>query len=203
MVFPPGATAERQAERLDAERERIDRAKRGDLDAMRLVFETYADPLYRSVILPRLSDRAGAEDVLRDTFAAALQKLDTFRWTGTGIYPWLRQIAVNKVFDHHRRTQRSRRFIDQLASETAAATEPAPRPDAQLIAAQDRRERRHRIDDALSRLPDRYRQAIELRLIEERPRADCARALGVKLGTFDVIFYRAVRSFRHHFGGGR
>jgi RNA polymerase sigma factor (sigma-70 family) len=191
------------AERLDDEHRLIEAAKRGDLDAMRPVFETYASPLYGRVILPRLGDPCAAEDVLRETFATALQKLDGFRWTGTGIYPWLRQIAINKVYDVHRRTQRSRRLLDALGAEAEATTAPEQRPDAQLIAAQQQREDRRRIEHALANIPARYRRAIELRLIEERPREACARELDVKVGTFDVLLYRAVRAFRGQFGGRR
>jgi RNA polymerase sigma factor (sigma-70 family) len=191
------------AERLDDEHRLIEAAKRGDLDAMRPVFETYASPLYGRVILPRLGDPSAAEDVLRETFATALQKLDGFRWTGAGIYPWLRQIAINKVYDVHRRTQRSRRLLDALGAEAEATAAPEQRPDAQLIAAQQQREDRRRIEHALANIPARYRRAIELRLIEERPREACARELDVKVSTFDVLLYRAVRAFRGQFGGRR
>jgi RNA polymerase sigma factor (sigma-70 family) len=196
-VVPDAAVAEK----LEDERRLIEQAKRGDLDAMRPVFETYANPLYGRVILPRLGDASAAEDVLRDTFATAVQRLDGFRWTGAGIYPWLRQIAINKVCDVHRRTQRSRRLLEAFAAETDAAVAPEERPDAQLIAAQEQRESRRRIERALANIPERYRKAIELRLIEERPREECARTLDVKVGTFDVLLYRAVRAFRGQFGG--
>ena len=52
----------------------------------------------------------------------------------------------------------------------------------------------------MQQLQDRYRTAIELRLIQELPREDCARRLGVTIGTFDVLLFRAVRAFRKHFG---
>lgn len=195
-----GVEVDAASERLDEERRLVAAAQRGDLDAMRPLFETYASPLYGSVILPRLGNIANAEDVLRDTFATALQKLHSYRWTGVGIYPWLRQIAINKVVDVHRRSQRSRRLLEALAAESPTQASPEDQPDARLIAAQEQRENRRRIDASLARLPDRYRRAIELRLIEEQPRAECARALEVKLATFDVLLYRAVRAFRSHFG---
>jgi len=50
------------------------------------------------------------------------------------------------------------------------------------------------------RLKERYRIAIELRLIQELPREDCAKRLGVTIGTFDVLLFRAVRAFRKQFG---
>jgi RNA polymerase sigma-70 factor (ECF subfamily) len=188
------------ADKLERERHLIAEAQRGNLDAMRPIFEQYAGPLYATVILPRLGDAATAEDVLRDTFSTALQKLDRFRWTGRSIYSWLRQIAVNKVYDVHRRAKRSRRLAEAMAVEVAVSAEAADRPDAVLIASEERRAHRARIDQALAAISSRYRTAITLRLIEELPRAECARRLEVTTGTFDVLLHRAVRAFRKHFG---
>ena len=97
------------AQSLEDERRLVQEAQRGNLDAMRPIFEKYAAPLYSSVILPRLGDPTTGEDVLRDTFHTAIEKLDTFRWTGRSIYAWLRQIAINKVYDVHRRSRRAGR----------------------------------------------------------------------------------------------
>jgi RNA polymerase sigma-70 factor (ECF subfamily) len=52
----------------------------------------------------------------------------------------------------------------------------------------------------MGELQDRYRVAIELRLVQELSREECARRLGVTIGTFDVLLFRAVRAFRKHFG---
>jgi RNA polymerase sigma-70 factor (ECF subfamily) len=49
-------------------------------------------------------------------------------------------------------------------------------------------------------LSERYRNAIQLRLIDELPREECARRMNVTTGTFDVVLFRAVRAFRKHFG---
>ena len=59
---------------------------------------------------------------------------------------------------------------------------------------------RHELTAALAAIPARYRQAIELRLIEELPREACARRMDVTTATFDVVLYRAVRAFRKQFG---
>ena len=185
---------------LEQEQRLVQQAQDGNLDAMRPILERYAQPLYGTVILPRLGDAASAEDVLRDTLATAVEKIRRFTWQGTSIYPWLRQIAINKVFDVHRQSKRSRRLADAMVHEVASASDPATHADAQLIADQERRAHRERIEQTLGRLQDRYRTAIELRLIQELPREDCARRLGVTIGTFDVLLFRAVRAFRKHFG---
>jgi len=185
---------------LEEEQRLVEEAQAGNLDSMRPILERYAQPLYGTVILPRLGDAASAEEVLRDTLATAVEKIGRFTWQGKSIYPWLRQIAINKVFDVHRQSKRSRRLADALAHETAAETDPDSHADAQLMADQERRAHRVKIDETLDVLAERYRLAIELRLVQELPREDCAKRLNVTIGTFDVLLFRAVRAFRKHFG---
>ena len=185
---------------LEQEQRLVEEAQQGNLDAMRPILERYASPLYGTVILPRLGDAVSAEDVLRDTLATAVEKIRRFTWQGKSIYPWLRQIAINKVYDVHRQSKRSRKLADAMVHEVAIESDPESHADAQLIADQERRAHRDRIDETMRQLQERYRAAIELRLVQELPREDCARRLGVTIGTFDVLLFRAVRAFRKHFG---
>jgi RNA polymerase sigma-70 factor (ECF subfamily) len=185
---------------LEEERQLVQEAKAGNLDAMRPIFERYAPPLYSTVILPRVGNTASAEDVLRDTMATAIEKLEQFQWKGRSIYSWLRQIAVNKAYDVHRKTKRGRKLVDAIKHEVPVETEPDDQADALLIAEQERKANRARIATTMEKLNPRYRKAIELRLIEELPRDECAELMEVTTGTFDVLLFRAVRSFRKHFG---
>jgi RNA polymerase sigma-70 factor (ECF subfamily) len=185
---------------LEEEQRQVEEAQAGNLDAMRPILERYAQPLYGTVILPRLGDAASAEEVLRDTLATAVEKIRRFTWQGKSIYPWLRQIAINKVYDVHRQAKRSRRLADAMVHEVAIETDPDTHADAQLMADQERAAHRSRIDDAMGAIAERYRVAIELRLIQELPREDCAKKLGITIGTFDVLLFRAVRAFRKQFG---
>jgi RNA polymerase sigma-70 factor (ECF subfamily) len=188
------------ATELEEEQRQVEEAQRGNLDAMRPILERYAQPLYGTVILPRLGDAATAEDVLRDTLATAVEKIGRFTWQGKSIYPWLRQIAINKVYDIHRQSKRSRKLADAMVHEVPKETDPDEQADAQLIADQERAAHRARIDEAMGQLAERYRTAIELRLVQELTREECAKRLGITVGTFDVLLFRAVRSFRKHFG---
>jgi len=186
---------------LDDEQRLVEEAQAGHLDAMRPLLERYAQPLYGSVILPRLGDTASAEEVLRDTLATAVEKIGRFTWQGRSIYPWLRQIAIHKVYDVHRQAKRSRKLADAMVHEVPSESDPASHADAQLIADEERRSHRARIDDTLARIAERYRVAIELRIVQELPREECAKRLALTVGTFDVLLFRAVRAFRKQFGG--
>lgn len=193
-----------QDQELAVEQRLIEEAQGGNLDAMRPILERYARPLYGTVILPRLGAfhvaGTSAEDVLRDTLATAVEKIGKFTWQGKSIYPWLRQIAINKVFDAHRQSKRSRRLADALVHEVSAVSDPTTHADAQLMADEERRAHRDQITTTLGELGERYRTAIELRLVQELPREECAQRLGITIGTFDVLLHRAVRAFRKQFG---
>src|SRR5678815_1061744 len=122
---------------LEEEQRQVAEAQAGNLDAMRPILERYAQPLYGTVILPRLGDTASAEEVLRDTLATAVEKIDRFTWQGKTIYPWLRQIAINKVYDVHRSSKRSRRLADAMAQELPSETDPDSSADAVIMAEEE------------------------------------------------------------------
>ena len=185
---------------LATEQTCIARAQAGDLAALAPLLTAYAKLLYATVVVPRLGNAVLAHDIVRETLATAVEKIASFQWQGKSIYPWLRQIAVNKVFDLHRHNQRSKRLANALAMQTANATDADDSPAAMLIADQERRHNRARIDATLAQLAERYRSTIELRLIHELSRDDCAKQLGVSVSTFDVLLFRAVRAFRKQFG---
>lgn len=190
------------AENLELEQALVRRAQAGERQALRRLLERHADALFDQVILPRVGDRAVAEDLLRATLLSGLEKLSGFRWQGRSIYFWLRRIAVNKVVDHHRGEARRARMARRLAAEPEPAVLPGrgPEPEEALIAAEERRINQERLERALSRVNPRYRRAVELRLLQERPRAECAEALGVSVATFDVVLHRALSALRKQMG---
>jgi RNA polymerase sigma factor (sigma-70 family) len=183
------------------ERSLVEAAQRGDREALQKVLDRVAKPLYAAVILPRVGNAPDAEDILRDTLLRGMEKIDTFRWTGSGVFPWFRQIAVNLVIDAARRRQRRGRMEDRLERhvQDTETLHHAGAEDA-LIEAQERAAAAQTLQAAMATLNDRYRLAITLRLVEERPREDCAATMGVTLGNFDVILHRALAALRKAYG---
>ena len=144
---------------LAEEQSLIAQAQAGNLQALRPIFERYSAPLLSGVILPRLGNRAAAEDVLRDTFLTALEKLGQFRWEGHGFYPWLRQVTVNKVMDVHRRARRAARLADAIEREPM----PVPTGAEEALAAEAEKKRNfQQLQSVLERVNPRYRRALEL-----------------------------------------
>lgn len=179
----------------------MESAQRGDREALSALLDRVARPLYAAVILPRVGAPADAEDILKDTLLRAMERLETFHWTGAGFFPWVRQIAINLVIDHARRNQRRSRMEERLERQPADVM-PLHHAGAEelLIAQQERAVAFRMMEAAMSELNDRYRRAIELRVIEERPREECAAAMGVTIGNFDVILHRALAALRKAYG---
>src|SRR5579871_6530392 len=110
------AFPEEDAGELARERDSVERAQAGDPSALEPLFARHAEPLF-ALLVARAGDRALAEELLKNA---------TFRWQGRSLYWWLRQIALNKLVDHHRRRGRAQRLVDALRAE-AEAEPPAAR----------------------------------------------------------------------------
>jgi len=180
---------------LEIEREVVERLKQGDRQAAGQLYRWYGDRLYRSVILPRLPIRELAEDVLKDTFRLALERIEQYQPQGRSIFFWLRRIAINRAIDVHRAHQRARRLESEQTAEVTierTMSQPPPRPDR----APEVEETRVMVDKALELLNPRYATALRLRLIEDQDREECAAAMEVSVGNFDVILHRACKAFR-------
>lgn len=180
---------------LDEERALIARLHAGDRAAAATLVGWYSDKLYRQIIWPRLPVQEQAEDVLRDTFRVALERIHQFTSIDRSVYFWLRRIALNRIIDLHRAQQRAHGFFEASSPNEAAErtmSAPPPAPD-RLPEVEDTRVM---VELSLSRLNPRYALALRLRLLEDRDREECAAIMGVTVGNFDVILHRASKAFR-------
>lgn len=179
--------------RIENEREVIERAAAGDVRAFETIYRTYAPVLYSYVLVPMLGDRDDANDCLRNTFLSAHKHLGNFKWQPSGIYPWLKTMAKNKARDLLRAVGRRRRLRGAFAEHNERLSSHATNPAEEKM---QREALRQRIDGVLETLNPRYATVLRLRLLEDRSREECAEQLEVKIGTLDVLLFRACKSFR-------
>jgi RNA polymerase sigma factor (sigma-70 family) len=183
---------------LEAERSLCDRAHAGDRAALGQILRQHGPVLYRSVLLPRLGSDAAAQDALAETYARVVERFHQFAWQSTGVYPWLRVVALRIALDALRARRRETLFEpDDLEREIDASTRDFGRSgDVELCEKRDLADARARVDAALAGLNPRYAAAIRLRILEERSRDEVAVALGVSVSTFDVVLHRALTSLK-------
>lgn len=175
----------------EEERRVVERLKRGDRTAVATLYTWYSDPLFRS-ILCRLPVVEAAEDVLKETFRTALERIVDFEWTGRSIWFWLHRIAVNKAMDHHRRERVRRDAANDAEAHPFPTPAPSPAPDRGVHVDETARD----VKLSLSRMNPRYASALEMRLLDDRSREECATAFGMTIAAFDVLFHRACKAFR-------
>lgn len=198
----PGARVGLDEAALEAERVEVERAQAGDRAALGAILRRHGPSLYRSVLLPRLGSPAAAEEALSITYAKVVERIDQFAWQSVGIYPWLRVVALRVALDALRARKREVPLdVDDLAREVDRADRAMrDEADASSIAKEDESEARRKVEAALARINPRYATAIRLRVLEERPREDVARELGVTTATFDVVLHRAMAAMRKALG---
>ena len=186
---------------LTRERDLVARAQAGDRTAMGELLASYGPSLYRSVLLPRLGSEAAAKDALAETYAKVVERIDRFTWAGVGFYPWLRTVALRVALDALRARKKMLlwKAVDvERELDAAATTTPL---DHALSERRDREAARAKVSEALGRIHPRYAQAVRLRILDEKPREEVARALDVTPATFDVLLHRAIAALRNAVNG--
>lgn len=191
-----GADGTRDDDALERERRIVARAQSGDRAAIGELLHSYGPALYRTVLLPRLGSEALAKDVLSETYAKVVERIDRFTWTGVGFYPWLRTVGLRLALDALRARKKLLLWeADDVERELDASATTTPLDQA-LGARRDLDASRKRVEDALARIHPRYARAIRLRVLDETPREDAARALDVTPATFDVLLHRAIAALK-------
>lgn len=181
-------------EPLPDERRVVEQAASGDRRAFERLYRAYAPTLFSYVLVPMLGDRDDAHDCLRETFLSAYRHLPTFTWHEGGLYPWLKTLAKNKARDLLRASGRRQRLRGAFEEHLGSAGAPEPKNPAEEEL--HRSALRTRIEAVLEELNPRYAQVLRMRLLEDKPREECAAALDVKIGTLDVLLFRACKAFR-------
>jgi RNA polymerase sigma factor (sigma-70 family) len=161
-----------------------------DLAAM---FQRYVRPLLRYCACRVGAD--AAEDIVAETFVIAYAQRQRFDPARASALTWLYGIATN-VARRHRRTEMriyrtyARGSIDEV--EQAFVDRVASRADAHLV--------RHRVADAMAKLPARQRDVLLLYAIAELEYAEIAEALGIPLGSVQSSLHRARTKLRASLG---
>ena len=126
---------------------------RHDRQAFATLYDRYFDAIYRYAFV-KLRGAERAEDATHQVFVRALEALPRYQEAGR-FRSWLFTIAHNVVT-----TELGRWSPGTLVAESDQLVDPAAGPEADALAAVERRALR----TALDRLPADQRQAVDLRL---------------------------------------
>jgi RNA polymerase sigma-70 factor (ECF subfamily) len=159
--------------------------------------------------LGQVRDAGVAEDLVQETFLAALKARDPFAGQSSE-RTWLVGILRHKIYDHLRRACRERAH---RAGPFPAADDPDGADDsvrwlhevADECLSPTRRmelaEFRALLEQALGRLPARLAQVFQLYEIEQRPNREVCRSLNISESNLWVMLHRARKQLREHLAG--
>ena len=184
--------------------ELLRRAQDGERAAREELFARHRDQLRRFVCSRmdrRLAARVDPSDVVQETLAEAHRKMDDYlQRRPLPFYPWLRQIAWDRLVELHRKHVRAKRRsvtreedVDlPLAEESGAqlAERFAARgssPSGRLV----RAETRQRVQAALERLAADDREVLVMRHLEQLKTNEIAAVLGISEAAVQSRYRRA------------
>jgi RNA polymerase sigma-70 factor (ECF subfamily) len=153
------------------------RAAEGDERALSQLYERHARYV-AGVAWRLLGNDADVDDVVQETFLAALEHLGALR-DGQAVRPWLASIAARRVMQRFDARSRLRRFVARWTVGTPTRTEPQVRHDVGELAR------------ALSRLASEERIPWVLHRVEGETLPEVARIVGVSLATVKRRIARA------------
>ncbi len=167
------------------EAELLERAGAGEASAFRILVERHIATLNR-VAGRILRDATEAEDVTQEALLRLWRAAGELDIGAGGVGPWLRRVATNLAIDRLRAGRRLD-VTDQVPDQDSPATQ---------LSALDDIDRAHRVDAAISALPDRQRVALTLFHFEGMSQREVAGALGVSEDALESLLARARRALR-------
>lgn len=138
---------------------------RTDPNAVSKLFDTYNEPIsrYVSTVASRITE-SDVQDIVQDTFIAALQSIKDYRGDSS-LSTWMLRIAYFKTIDvlrKHKSLDKSEApILDVVNEEEISFVDPSGSAEDQALI----NEETERIRDALMLLPEEQRQVLVLRYV--------------------------------------
>jgi RNA polymerase sigma-70 factor (ECF subfamily) len=156
--------------------------RRADFDR---VYSEHAQAVY-GFLAYRTGDRILAQDLLADTFEAALRSRRLFDRARGSERTWLMSIALNRLRDHARRRAAEARAYERVSAGDAGGADPG------LDAVADR----DYVMRALAGLSEEERECLALRFGADLTLKEIAAALDEPESTVEGRVYRGLRKLR-------
>jgi RNA polymerase sigma-70 factor (ECF subfamily) len=187
----------------------IEAARHGSPDALGQMLE-YCRPYLLAVannqLPPDLQAKAGASDLVQETFVEAHRHFAAFRGRSEEeLLSWLRQILLHNLADF----RRSYRAAEKRQVQREVSLD-APREHERLGGLVDKgsspskraqtRERDAALERALEQLPESYRQVIQLRSLDRCSFAVIGQRLSCSAGAARKLWTRAVEKLQRILG---
>lgn len=198
LTGQPGAYAEAV---MNSAEDLIARARRGDEEAFRLIFERYTRPII-SFIFYMVNQTDLAEELAQETFVRAYKNLNALR-DEAKLSTWLFGIAKNIAREALRTRQREQSQVELGDRTVLEMRAPHPTPAVELLD----KELSLMVRDALSKLDEDKRLVFTLKIYQQRSYDEIAEITGFSIPKIRNDLHRARAEMRRrlscYLGEGR
>ncbi|MBX7243674.1 MAG: sigma-70 family RNA polymerase sigma factor [Bacteroidia bacterium] len=169
----------------------VERAQKGDKRAFDKLLRKYRKSVYY-MLLKMVKNSDDAEDLAQEAFAKAFTSIERFDAT-FAFSTWLFRIASNNCIDFIRKKRVQTISIDQPVEGEDGSSMHFDLKDGNLDPndALLKQQMGRYLKMALDRLPQKYRQLVELRYFEELSYEEVAEKTKLPLGTVKAQLFRA------------
>ena len=167
----------------------VTNAIKGDQKAFKRLMDKYQKPLYYHV-LKMVKNHEQVEDIVQESFMKAFSNLSSYN-TNYAFSTWMYRITTNHTID----------FLRKKKLQTTSIHEPVKAKDGEMQmqimggAETDRKiirkERKKIVTEAIQNLPEKYREVIVMRHLEEMSYQEISEELDLPLGTVKAHIFRA------------
>lgn len=164
-------------------------AVKGDEKAYSELTQKYQKPLYFHV-RKMIRNPDFAEDLVQDIFLKAFKSLKNYK-NDYAFSTWLYRIATNHTIDYLRKKKIETLSIHADDSDDTYATIQLADEDSFTDEPMIRLERKNKVHEAIDQLPEKYREVILKRHIEEKSYQEIAEEMDIPLGTVKAHIFRA------------
>lgn len=175
---------------MNISEETVARARRGDGEAFRLIFERYTRPVI-SFIFYLVNERELAEELAQETFLRAYKSIGSLSGDDR-LSAWLFGIARNVARESLRSRSRVPRSVEIDDPSVARLCDEGPSPAAVLLD----KEVGAAVRDALAVLDDDKRLVFVLKVYQQRPYEEICHITGFSMPKVRNDLYRARAEMR-------
>jgi RNA polymerase sigma-70 factor (ECF subfamily) len=172
----------------------IARARRGDAEGFRLLFERYSRPVI-SFVFDMVGDRALAEDLTQETFVRAYRHLGSLREEDK-FSTWLFSIAKNVAREHLRSGERRASKVELDDESVLELRDERQTPAGELLDKELNSVVRH----ALGALDEDKRLVFALKIFQQRSYEEIVEITGFSLPKVKTDLHRARAEMRRRIG---